>query len=61
MAVLVIDALEMVDVAEHHAQLFARGTGGAVFALEHGFEGAAVWQAGQVVFLGGAAGFVIPL
>jgi hypothetical protein len=58
MAMFVIDALEMVDVAKGDAQLFAIGAGGDMLAGKARFEGAAVGQAGQVVVVGTLAGLI---
>jgi len=57
-AVGIIDPLEVIDIAEGHAERFGRRPGGAVFRLIAGLEGAAVGQTGQVVFLGAAPGFL---
>ena len=57
-AVGIIYLLEMIDIAERDAHDLGTGAGGAIGFFEQHFEGAAIGQAGQVVFLGTAAGLI---
>jgi hypothetical protein len=56
MTVGVVDALEMVDVAECQAQCLTPGGGLGVLAFEFDFERPAIGQPGQVILFGVAAG-----
>ena len=57
-AVGIVDLLEVVDIDKGDAERLAGGLGGGQFGFERSFKGAAVWQAGEVIHFGLAAGIV---